>query len=179
MKKYKMTEAQFTRLFDKRREKLTETIMGRNDTYRNEIKELDINSQFTFLDPIKNQQAYDILVDIQNVVVTYSIELEYREYGIKSIFVIPISCNIYGVLEFETRDTSFEKDFSIRYGLNGLESEDISGVVEVAGNKINIPPPPKRVEMDSQEGDNPSKMIAVNSIDAILGAQDGKIIFYY
>lgn len=172
-------------------EEIVNEVTDSDNVFRSEIKgryDIDTDIRFDQLLPdlvkpgtrgntiIVDGAEYDPYVSISSAVVTYSIDIEYRSYGIKSISVIPISASFIGTLEMTGDDDSYEKDIELEFDRTGLKNNTLSGVMNLGDKTVNIPNINTEVVFEAERETN-NTSIFVNSVELIL--QPNKIIFKY
>jgi hypothetical protein len=96
-------------------------------------------------------QNYDVDIRYNKAKVRYSISLEYRSYGIKNIYVNPESVYLSGELTVDSENDSIVKDFEIEYTRAGLQTNTLSGNMDLEGNNITIGDLPKEAEFDAKD----------------------------
>lgn len=119
---------------------------------------------------------FDPYITVSRAITRYSIEIEYRSYGIKSIYVTPIAVSFVGTIEMTSDEDTFEKDFELEFDRSGLKTNTLSGSMDLGGKTANIAQLPTEVVFESERStDNDSYY--VSAVDLIL--QPNKIVFKY
>jgi len=168
-KLYKVTETQFKNVLEtikKEREitetptkEITETITDTKQVFEAEFgyMEIDVmdNSGFEKGHLFKMvPEGYDIDFSYRKAKVKYDISLEYRSYGIKNIYVHPISVFLSGELIIEGENGGVTHDFEIEYGVDGLKSNTLSGDIKIDDQTIKIGDLPKEASFDTEHSSN-------------------------
>jgi hypothetical protein len=120
---------------------------------------------------------YDPYIEINEAVVKYSIEIEYKSYGIRDIYINPVSAYFIGVLELTGDDDSFNKDFELEFDLNGLKTNTLSGAMSLGEKTITVADIGSEVKFEVEKTENTGNSFYVSAVDLIL--QPNRIIFKY
>lgn len=119
---------------------------------------------------------FDPYITVSRAITKYSIDIDYKSFGIRGIGLIPISVSLVGTLEMQGEDDTYEKDFELFFDRTGLKENTLSGSMDLAGKTVNIPQISDEVVFEAQrelEGDS----YYVGSVEFSL--QPNKIIFKY
>jgi hypothetical protein len=172
-------------------EEIVNEVSEDDDVFTNEINDRvdideNLNNETLFSGMVKpgtrgrtiiiDGVEYDPYITINKAITKYSINIEYKSYGIRDINLSPISVSFIGVLEILDEDNSYEKDFEITFNQSGLVSNTFSGAMDLRGKTINIPQISNEVVFDSQRVSDGSGYY-VDSVEFSL--QPNKIIFKY
>jgi hypothetical protein len=172
-------------------EEVVNEVDSTDEVFTSEIKsniEIDFNINYETLFPgmskpgtngrtiVIDGMEYDPYITVSRAVTKYSIDVDYRSFGIKDIGLTPISVAFVGTLEMQGEDDSYEKDFELFFDRMGLRENTLSGAMDLAGKTVNIPQISDEVVFDAQrESDGDSYY--VSSVEFSL--QPNKIIFKY
>lgn len=162
-KLYRVSETQFKNVLEtlkKEREVAESTeqvneISGDSNTYEAELgyMEIDVMDNGGFKQNLFKSilDKYDVDLRYDKAKVKYGISLEYRSYGIKNIYINPMSVYILGQLTLDSENDSTVKDFEIEYTIGGLKNNTLSGSMEVEGETVVIGELPSKVNFEAKK----------------------------
>lgn len=122
-------------------------------------------------------EAYSPYINVKSAKVRYGIDIEYREFGIKDIYVSPISASFLGEIEMTDANDTYEKEFELEFDTNGIVLNTLSGAMALGGKTIQIPELSKDVKFETEVETENNKSIYVVSVELTLAPN--KIIFKY
>jgi hypothetical protein len=184
-------DAQLSREIGEGEEVISEAGEGDN-VFTNEIKsnvDIDIDVSFDKLFPayakpgtrgntiIVDGVEFDPYMTVSRAITKYAIEVEYRSYGIKGIYVSPIAVSFVGTLEMTGDTDTFEKDFELEFDRTGVKTNTLSGTMTLGDKSINIADIGADVVFETERTESNGDSIYVSSVDLIL--QPNKIVFKY
>jgi hypothetical protein len=201
-KTYRISETQFAAILSKKQKDKQSNESANmneadasNNVFRNELKsssdiDLDIDMEVLFKNIAKpgtrgttvivDGVEYDPYISINSAIATYTIDIEYRSYGIKDVYLSPVSVLISGSLELTGDDDSFDKDFELEFDRTGLKSNTLSGTMNLGGKSIEIAPLRTNVTFESNRNYDKGDSFYVQAITCDLAAKESnKIIFEY
>lgn len=190
---YRVNETQFQNVLEtlkKEREvvntesnNVNETITGSDNIFENEFGYMQIDEydkggfkQHVFGAILGN---YNVDYSIRHAKVTYTIELEYRSYGIKNIYVSPNSVLLMGELIIDNENDTETKEFEIEYDTTGLKTNTLSGQMKIGNDTVTINDLPKTAVFESKHTETSSGGVSVDSLEIESGSREMKFIFQY
>jgi hypothetical protein len=198
-KTYRISETQFAAILSKKQKDKQSNESANmneadasNNVFRNELKsgsdiDLDIDMEALFKNIAKpgtrgttvivDGVEYDTYITYRGAVANYSIDIEYRSYGIKDVYLSPVSVLIYGSLELTGDNDSFEKDFELEFDRSGLKTNTLSGAMDLGGKNIEIPQMDTEVIFESNRTYEGGDSFYTQAISGRL--QPNKIVFEY
>ena len=162
---------------------VNETISGGENVFEAEFDymEIDVMDNGGFKQSILSSipENYDTDLRFNKAKVTYTISFEYRSYGVKNIYLQPKSIYLSGELTIESENDTTSKDFEIEYGLSGLESNTLSGPMDLEGSRVVIGDLPKEVEFAAKRTADNSTGVYATAIGVEMSTKNFKITVEY
>jgi hypothetical protein len=185
-------EETLTREIGESDENVVNEVIAGGDVFKRELGRFDIDYEFYYPDLFNreilvdpkgrrisvNGVEYDVDIEINQARVFYGIDIEYREYGIKDIYLSPKSALLSGVVRFEGDDDSFDHDFELEYDVTGLKSNTLSGNVKVGNGSVQILDIDKGVKFDTEKSETDWTVYVVQ-LNVKLDASGANLTFVY
>lgn len=131
---------------------------------------------------VKDSQ-YELTADITQMTIGYSIELEYRDYGIRDVVVTPRNISITGLFEVQGDEQNYSQDFSIQIDAAGNMTNTFSGNTDLGeGETLFIPEIANNVTVDTKfagGGGDYFTGIYIKSAEIYVTKEKTQIILFY